>query len=252
MLIAFSGECGHYVLPGERDAFGRRIQGEIDLGDCDLMRKEVWTAEVVTRAAEHFWPVLLDRSDETLITRYRVVSTPTTLIVDPWGNEILRVVGHLEAAKMVRILEAVPRDFTALAPFAKALRDDGSDPKALIGAAAFYEKQNLRQVSDRLYGRALAAPTVATDLTSRRQVTIARGLNLLSLNRDKEAAALFEKEIVQEPEGAGTDLLYLGMVNSHLQGGRKKEAEAALKLLEKGYPQSPYAARARQNFQRVK
>lgn len=261
VLIDFRGaSCGGRSAPGAMEiragtglagGVSRPVQ-QTDLSDCDLMQQEVWGAPRIAVVAERFLPVLVDGGDQTLNVKYQVVAMPTTLVADPWGNEVLRVVGYLEPAKMERLLAAMPKDFTALAPFAKALRQDGTDPRALVGAAGFYEGQGLRQVSERLYDRALAAPTIATDVAARRQLTISRGLNLLMMNRDKEAASLFEKEIGKAAQGPGTDALYLGLVNAHLQGGRRKDAETAVKALEKASPDSPYTARARQNLQGVR
>src|SRR6185295_8362029 len=128
----------------------------------------------------------------------------------------------------------------------KALRQDPTNLRALVGAAGYYESQRLRQVSERLYEKALGTPA-ASDAAARRQLAIARGLNLLMMARDKDAAGVFQKEIDQAPGGAGTDALLLGLVNAHLQGGRRKEAEAVLRLMQSSYPESPYTARAKQN-----
>jgi len=257
VLIDFrGGSCGGRSAPGALETragtglaggMSRPVQ-QTDLNDCDLMQQEVWGAPRIAAAAERFLPVLVDGGDQTLNVQYQVVATPTTLIADPWGNEVLRVVGYLEPAKMERVLAAVPKDFTALAPFAKTLREDGTDPRALAGAAGFYEGQGLRQVGERLYEKALSAPTMAADVAARRQLTISRGLNLLMMNRDKEAASVFEKEIGQAAQGPGTDALYLGLVNAHLQGGRRKDAEKAVQALERAFPDSPYTARAKQNL----
>jgi hypothetical protein len=258
LLIHFRGaNCGSRSAPGaaeQRDAAGMaggitRPLHDTELNDCDLMQKDVWEDGVVTQAAARFVAVLADGGDQKLNVRYQVVVNPTTLVTDPWGNEIFRVTHYLEREKMARLLQAIPADFAPLAPFGRALRDNSHDLPALIGAAAYYQGQRLPQVSERLYEKAGASPQAAADLAVRRQVAIARGLNLLLMGKDKDAAGVFDKALGEAPTGAGSDALLLGLVNAHLQGGRRKEAEAALKTLEKGWPGSPYAARARQNFE---
>jgi hypothetical protein len=257
VLIQFRGQnCGGRSTPGATEDRGgtgmaggiSRPQHATELTDCDLMQQEVWESARIARAAERYLSVLADSGDQTLNVKYQVVVNPTTLITDPWGNEVFRVAGYLDPDKVERILNAVPKDFSALAPSARALRQDGSDPKALLGAAGYYESQGLRQVSERLYDKAASAPTVSADPVARRQVVIARGLNLLLMGRDKDAAGAFQKELDKDPTGAGSDALLLGLVNAHLQGGRRREAETAVKALEKSFPESRYTARARENL----
>ena len=257
VLIHFRGpNCGGRSGPGateDRAGTGQstgisRPRHDTELSDCDLMQQEVWDNGRIAVAAQRFLPVLTDGGDQTLNVKYQVIVNPTTLVTDPWGNEMLRVAGYLDPDKVERILEAVPRDFAALAPWARALRQDPANLRALVGAAAFYESQRLRLVSERLYEKALGTPAAA-DASSRRQVAIARGLNLLMMARDKDAAAVFQKEIDQAPGGEGTDALLLGLVNAHLQGKRRKEAEAVLRLMETSYAASPYTARAKQNVE---
>lgn len=261
VLIHFRGQnCGTRGAPGAMEDRGgagmaggiTRRQTGADLTDCDLMEQEVWETERIARSAQRFLPVLADGGDQALNVKYQVIVNPTTLVTDPWGNEMFRVAGYLEPDKMDRVLNAVPKDFTALTPWARALRQDGSNPKALVGAAGYYESQGLRQVSERLYDKALSAPTISTDLPARRQVVIARGLNLLMMGRDKDAAGVFQKELSQDATGGGSDALLLGLVNAHLQGGRRSDADAAVKALEKSFPDSPYTARAKQNVQAAK
>jgi hypothetical protein len=257
LLLHFRGaNCGIRNAPGATDdRAGAGMAGGLsrpapagELNDCDLMQMQVWEDRAVAREAGRFLAVLSDSGDQRLNVRYQVVVNPTTLIADPWGNEIFRVAHYLEADKMARLLAAIPEDFKDLEPFGRALRLDSGDLEALMGAAAFYQGRRLAQVSERLYERAAATRVAAGDLATRRQVAIARGLNLLLMNRDREAAAVFGKALEESARGEGSDALLLGLVNAHLQGGRRKEAEHALKTLEEGWAGSPYAARARQNF----
>ena len=178
----------------------------------------------------------------------QAVRTPTTLLTDPWGNEVFRTTGYLERDKMARILGAVPRDFAPLAAAGQTLKANPTDFGALVSAARFYDEAALPQVSDRLYAAALAAPG-ATDVAARRQAVLSRGLNLMArLNRAEEAAGLFEKELAAAPDAPGSDALLLGLVNARLTQGKRKEAEAAVKRMESRFAGSPYTARAKQNL----
>lgn len=258
ILLHFRGQaCGLRNAPGATDdRAGAGMAGGIsrlapagDLNDCDLMQQYVWENGGVAEAAARFTAVVADTPDETLQVRYQVLVEPTTLIADPWGNEIFRVAHYLEPDKMTRLLRAIPQDFKPLAPFGRALQKDANDLQALMGAAGYYQANRLPQVSERLYEKAAATAAAAADITARRQVAIARGLNLLLMGKDKEAAGTFEKALGEARGGPGSDALLLGLVNAQLQAGRRKEAEAALKELEKGWPGSAYAKRARANFE---
>ncbi|HZJ71856.1 MAG TPA: hypothetical protein VFF36_13065, partial [Planctomycetota bacterium] len=179
----------------------------------------------------------------------QVVRIPTTLITDPWGNEILRVSGYYERPRMLLLLGALPADFSRLAPAAKALRANGADFRALAAAAAFYEEARLPQAAERYYGLALGTPRAGTPLEAWRQAVVARGLNLLAGMKDAAAAAsVFEAELAAGPDQPGADMLLLGVVNARLQQGKRAQAEAAVHTLEQKFPRSPYTARARQNL----
>jgi hypothetical protein len=248
LLLFFRNNCGGGNTPTNPVDVGGPIQHQEGLSACDRMQDDVWESPLVLPLTERFLPVVLDGGDATLEVRYQAVRMPTTLITDPWGNEIFRVTGYLERDKMTRILQAVPSDFAPLAPHGQALKKNGDDLQALMGAAQYYQANRLPQVSERLYEKASAAPAAAADLTTRRQLAIARGLNLLIMGRDKDAAGIFDKALDGARAAAGSDALLLGLVNAHLSGGRRKEAEAALRELEKGWPGSAYAKRARENF----
>ncbi|PYQ16269.1 MAG: hypothetical protein DMF80_05685 [Acidobacteria bacterium] len=232
LLVHFRGaNCGRTTVPGATESRGG------SRGDG------------ITRPLHDNVPVLVGPGDETLNTRYQVIVNPTTLFLDPWGNEIFRVSGYLERAKFSRILQAVPTDFAPLAAAGRGLREKPDDLAALAAVAAFYESQRLRQVSERLYERAQAAPAAAGDLASRRQVAIARGLNLLMMGKAREAESVFEKALDAAPDAPGSDALLLGVVNAHLEAGHRREAETAYRRLQQAYPASPYTARARQNLE---
>ena len=247
MLLFFRTECGGGNAQQNPIVTGP-IQHQEGLSDCDLMQHDVWESPDTLKAVERYVPVIVDGGDRTLQVRYQAVRMPTTLVTDPWGNEIFRTSGYISRDKMIRILEAVPRDFTPLAPAGQTLKANPTDFGALVSAARFYEGAGLPQVSDRLYAAALAAPG-ATDVPARRQAVISRGLILMArLNRAEEAASLFEKELAAAPDGPGSDALLLGLVNARLTQGKRKEAEAAIKQMESRFAASPYTARAKENL----
>ena len=248
VLLFFRYNCDSAHAPINPIAGGGPIEHQEGLSPCERMQEDVWENAAIVSAAERYVPVIVDGGDQTLQVRYQAVRMPTTLLTDPWGNEVFRTSGYISRDKIIRILDAVPRDFTPLAPAGQTLKANPTDFGALVAAARFYESASLPQVSDRLYAAALAAPGT-TDVAARRQAVISRGLVLMArLNRADEAAGLFEKELAAAPEGPGSDALLLGLVNARLTQGKRKEAEAAVKRLEEKFAGSPYTARARQNL----
>jgi len=259
LLVHFRGaNCGHPSAPGAIDTRGTvrggisRPQHETELSDCDLMQQDVFESSMIVDLARRYVPVLLGPGDETLNTRYQVVVNPTTLFLDPWGNEIFRVSGYLERTKFSRILQAVPTDFTALTPAGRALRARPDDLAALVGVASFYEGAGLRQVSERLYEQALAGPSAGGDPAARRQAAMARGLNLLLMGRGPDAARVFDRALAEGTDQAGSDALLLGLVNAHLTAGKRKDAAAAYQRMAKQFPDSPYTRKAKENLDAAK
>jgi tetratricopeptide (TPR) repeat protein len=252
VLVFFRGDCGGGNRPQNPIEVGGPITHQEGLSECDLMQQDVWEAADVAKAAERFLPVVVEGGDRTLQVRYQAIRMPTTLVTDPWGNEIFRSSGYVPKDKVARILAAVPADFTALAAAGRALKADPANWSALVAAAHFYEGAGLPQVSERLYVKALSGPRV-DDVAAWRQAVIARGLNLMvRLQGSADAAALFEKELAAAPTGPSSDALLLGLVNARLQDGRRKEAELAYQKMVHDFPESPFTARAKQNLEATK
>jgi tetratricopeptide (TPR) repeat protein len=252
VLVFFRADCGGGNRPQNPIEVGGPIEHQEGLSECDLMQQDVWEAADVAKAAERFLPVVVEGGDRTLQVRYQAVRMPTTLVTDPWGNEIFRSTGYIPRDKIARILQAVPPDFSSLAPAGRALKADPANWSALVAAAHFYEGAGLPQVSERLYVKALSGPR-ADDVAAWRQAVIARGLNLMvRLQNSAEAAALFEKELGVAPTGPSSDALLLGIVNARLQDGRRKEADAAYQKMVRDFPESPFTARAKQNLEATK
>lgn len=245
LLILFNATpCGRYILPGETDHLGRRVQGDY-INDCDRMEVDVWSHASVREKASRFVPVLTTL--RTLNDRYHVATTPTAILADPWGNEIVRLVGYTPRNAVERILGAIPRDFRPASEAARAARDNPQDIEALVQLAHFYEKAALPEFAGRYYDRALATDAARKDGGQRRPLVIARGTNLLLLGKAAEAAALFraDAENSEAPEG---DAVLFGWLVAELQQGRRKDAERAFRDLLRLHPESRYLAKAKEHL----
>ena len=247
VLIQFRTACGRVSTPNEADEIGRSVHMS-EKPDCDLMVEDVWSHPDVMVAAQRFVPILTgDMGQAKLNTRYGV-SRPTTVFADPWGNEIVKLVGYIPRDRMLRVMLAMPRDFGPLRNAALALRQDRTHFAALVAAASFYETGGLREFADRYYQAAQASPDTRADSATRRGAAIARGMNLMQMGKHGEAADLFADTLKQAPDGPMAEALLLGQVMAEVQRGRKKDAQRALEELKRRFPDSPYTAKAREQL----
>lgn len=217
--------------------------------DCDAMEETVWSNAAVMEAASRFVPVLTgDTSDRTLTRRYEAATMPTTLIADPWGNEIVRLVHYVDAPRIIRILNAVPRDFSALAPIAVALRRDPRDGETLLKAAAFYEGVRLPEIAEKYYERAAGSDAARADAALRARTALSRGTNLLRMGKPADAIAIFRRGSETAPQAPGADAILFGWMMAELHQGRFQEAERPYRDLITRFPESKYAAKAKENI----
>lgn len=217
--------------------------------DCDLMEQTVWSAPGVISAAQAFVPVLTgDLADQALKRRYSVGTVPTTLVADPWGNEIVRLVRYVPPDRMLRVLAAIPRDFSAVREPATLLRSDPQDGGALLELAAFYEKGTAREIAELYYERASLSERARREAGLRRRVAVGRGTNLLQLGRPADAARVFRASFEGDGDFERTDVVLFGWMMAELQQGRTKEARRPYQQLLERFPDSRYAAKARENM----
>ena len=224
-LLRFLTGCTRAANPGATDELGRSVHGS-DTPDCDLMEQDLWSHPDVIAVVQRFVPVQTGQmSDQTLNVRYNVVK-PTIVFTDPWGNEIVKLVGYIPRDRLLRILGAIPTDFTRLRGAALALRQDREHFAALAAAASFYEAAGLREFADRYYQQAQASPDTRADATARRTTVIAQGMNLMQMGKHAEAADVFARELRQVPDGPLADALLLGQVMARCSGAGRKRRSA--------------------------
>jgi tetratricopeptide (TPR) repeat protein len=229
----------------------REVEGQVD--DCRRMEENVWSDAAIASAAERYVLLLVDDGgDHKLLRRYEVGTLPTTLIADPWGNEIVRLLRYVPRESVLRILRGMPSDFTELQAAGLALRSDPHQADSLQGAAAFYEKTNLREIAERYYEHALLIDSVRQDPARHRALAIARGTNLLRMGKAAEAAGVFRDGFEHAREAPQGDVVLFGWLMSELQQAHLKEADRPLQELRRLYPQSPYTAKAIANMDAAK
>jgi hypothetical protein len=254
VLILFtSPNCGPRQLPGEISRGGVVNQKDF-YTKCERLEQETLSQKAVIEAAERYLKLLAEQSlrvenqELSLENKYIVKTIPTLLVTDPWGNEIVRLVNVTAWEKVASILRALPADFKGLETAGRQLQKDAGDPIALSQAAKFYAERNLAPIAELYYERALGSGALKDDVAYRREVQVARGTNLLRMNRARDAATLFEKAFAEAPDGPQGDALLFGWAMAELNAGREKEAKKVASDLQKRYPASMYSAKAQQNL----
>jgi Tfp pilus assembly protein PilF len=269
LLILFTGDpCGEKAGIGyEDDAVpGRGHQGAVSDGararthqtDCELLELDVLSTPEFASAAARYVPLVFHRgakvtaggtaADDELQRRYQVGTIPTLLLADPWGNEMLRLIGRTPKDRAVQILSAMPASFAPLRAAGEVLRQDPEDLEALRSAAAFYEAARLGPIAERYYERAAGVPAARDDDGKREDVVLSRGLNLLKMGKPREAAEAFQAEAKRSPSGPRADAVHFGWAMAWLQAGDKGRAQRISEEMRKRFPQSPYTGKLEQNL----
>lgn len=232
--------------------------GDVHETDCERLESATLSKPAFVEAASRFLPVIVNFAarhgdsplERDLLRRWKIGTIPTLLVADPWGNEVIRLVGPTRLEGALRVLRAIPADFRPLHQAGEALRDDPDRLPALLAAAAFYEAAGLRPVAERYYVRAADTPAAKAGTDARRTVVLPRGLNLLQLGQAKEAADLFSEEAGRGADGAQADAVLFGWAMAELTAGNRAKAQTVAEDLAKRFPQSPYAQRLQQNLKR--
>lgn len=251
LLLVSGGSCGGTATIG--DPGSGAFQTE-----CQRLEEDVLSKLDVVEAAARYVPLLLNVSaravdgasagEADLARRYHLATLPTLLLADPWGNEIVRLVGYTPRDKVLRLLTAIPADFAPLKPAAEVLRADPLSLPALASAAAFYEKAGLGLIAERYYERAAGTPAARDDASARRPLVLARGLNLLRLGQGKRAAEVFKDEADKAPAGSQADAVLFGWAMAELAQGHRDKASELSAWLARDFPTSPYAAKLQQSL----
>ncbi|HET7293951.1 MAG TPA: hypothetical protein VFM88_16110 [Vicinamibacteria bacterium] len=254
LLILFTGSvCGAHGEVGQAGTVTR--SGD----DCSLLEIDVLSKADIVEAASRYVPLILNRGarshptvqgtgEQEIYRRYQVATLPTLLLADPWGNEIVRLVGYTERDRVRRVLLAMPADFGPLKEAALALRQDRRSMSALVGVGEFYAGAGLGPIAERYYELAAATPGGGAAGADRQRLAVARGVNLLRLGKAKDAAAVFAAAAGRDPEGPQADAVLFGWAMACVNSGDRRKAESLSAELSRRFPESPYADKLKQNL----
>ena len=213
---------------------------------CKVMEERLWKTPDGRSLASKFIFVRLDFDKATpAVRKYHVVSVPTVVITDPWGNQLSRVSGFSGPAPYIRSMKSIPANLKPLDAVNDVLSKDGKNVDALRSAARFYYEAGAYEVSNSFYDRASGHARTSAD---RAEMMVSMGWNHLKLKDYISAEAVFQ-ECLQNKELVSRDVALFGMVVSTLGQKKKKEAEKALQDLISLYPDSPATNQARRLMQ---
>jgi hypothetical protein len=226
--------------------------------DCERLEMDVLSQPDVVEATGRYALLLLSAqsravdgpsgTEADVARRYRLATLPTLLIADPWGNEIVRLVGYTPKDRVLRILAAMPADFAPLKAAGEALRTDPTSFPALRSAGAFYESVGLGIFAERYYERAAGTTAARENAAARRELALARGLNFLRLGQAKRAAEIFKSESEAGATGPQADAVLFGWAMAELTQGNRDQAKTLSEQLGRDFPASPYTARLQKNL----
>lgn len=232
--------------------------GDVHETDCERFEMRTVSDPGFVEATGRFVPLLLNLTggssgipaDADLMRRWKIGTIPTLLVADPWGNEILRLVGPTPPERAVRVLRAMPPDLRPLRAAGETLAADPSALTALVAAAGFYEQAGLRPVAERYYESAAGTDAAKADPAARQSVVVPRGLNLLVMGKTKEAARVFSDEAARGLDGPQSDAVLFGWAMAALASGDKPKAAEVHADLAKRFPSSPYTRKLAENLGR--
>jgi thioredoxin-like negative regulator of GroEL len=213
---------------------------------CKTMEAQLWNTPEGRNLTSKFTLVRLNfDTASAAIRKYHVVSVPTVIFTDSWGNQLTRLAGFEGAAPYLRTMTVVPADLKPLDSWHEALAKNSKDLEALRSIARFYYQAGAYQFSNMYYDKAAGH---AVSSAEKNDILVSIGWNYLKMKDFSNAQDVFEDCLEQENLGS-RDVALFGMVVSSLGLKKRKEAERAFEELNRTYPDSPATAQARRLLQ---
>ena len=213
---------------------------------CKRMDREVYSNPQVRKLAQHFTCIQLD-VDKDLWSNsyYRIRGLPTVIFMDPFGNEIHRHNGFMNASALISTLESIPKEYLELVEFREQLGPESKDFDALVRAGAVYRGNGLLNLSTRLLERAIKS---ADDSVSHEKIDAAycgQGLNQLKLRDGKKAEKIFRRRLKDCKNCTMIPYLLLGLGQALSQRSKNSKARKVFQELLSKYPETQVAKLAR-------
>ena len=220
---------------------------------CRRMDREVYTDSRFKELAKKFVLIQID-VDRFMATqaRYHVEALPTVMFLDPFEMEIARREGFTRAKDLAAIMKAVPPDFSALSEIASQLDGDSKTFGGFFNLAEFYRAHGLPSISNRHYREAIDAADPSVDHKLVELAFGKIGLNDLSAGDKKSAEKVFKQRLEKCPGCPMTPMLLMGLGKTYFEMKKNSRARKVFEELLRDYPDSEYAAAARETLNALK
>lgn len=219
---------------------------------CKEMERSFWPRPKVIALSEKFVCVSLNYDLKgPAVSRYGVDRIPALVFTDSWGNVLLSKFGFGNNTyyQLMELMEAVPANFSAISEWNAVLERDKENASALVKVADFYRRNNVPDISNSYFKRALKTAEIGANAVSRENIMIAVGLNYLKQANYGEARKTFESVLKEFPAGTKGDMAMLGIITTHLNKKKFAEAEKMFEQMKSAYPNSPSVREAEQQMQ---
>jgi thioredoxin-like negative regulator of GroEL len=216
-------------------------------GACRVMEQEVYSSNEFVEATARLFPVRIDYDKKTALARkYNVLSLPTIVFTDSYGNELFRYSGYIGSKPLLELVRALPADVSEFNRLNGVLASDKNNFDALEGMGRNLQAAGLFRASNDYYGKALERPDARADTAKREAILTEMGMNALEVKEAKQAAGIFEKCLKEFPASARKPAWMLGLGQAYATGEKKDKNKARkyLEALVRENPSSEISAKA--------
>jgi thiol-disulfide isomerase/thioredoxin len=218
-------------------------------GPCKDMEKSLWASADVMKLAEKFVRVRVDIDRDPVTPRmFHNEGVPTLIVTDPWGTVLDRRTGYAGPDDFVVLLDAIPADFSSVAPFRARLESDPHDTEAMRQAGLAYQRLKLYEASTQFFDKFLDAGETSRQPDLHGEVLTRIGWNYFKQNDLKRARKTLERCMKEVPAHAALDLTVYGLFATYMAEGDRHGAQPYLARLESCCPDSSLTLKAHQDL----
>jgi thiol-disulfide isomerase/thioredoxin len=218
-------------------------------GPCKDMDRSLWSSADVIHLVGKFVTVRID-IDRDIVTpgMFRNQGVPTLIVTDPWGTVLDRRTGYAGPDDLVLLLDAIPADFSSVAPFRASLEKNPHDAEAMRQAGLAYQRLKLYEASTQFFDRFLDAEEASRAPDVHGEVLTRIGWNYFKQNDLKRARRMLERCMKEVPVHAALDLTVYGLFATYMAEGDRHGAGPYLSRLDSCCPDSSLTAKAHKDL----
>lgn len=218
-------------------------------GPCKDMDRSLWSSADGIRLAEKFVTVRIDIDRDTVTPgMFHNDGVPTLVVTDPWGTVLDRRTGYAGPDDFLVLLDAIPADFSSVAPFRASLEKNPHDAEAMRQMGLAYQKLKLYEASTTFFDKFLDAGEASRKPDVHGEVLTRIGWNYFKQNDLKRARRTLERCMKEVPVHASLDLTVYGLFATYMAEGNRQGALPYLARLESCCPGSSLTERAHKDL----